>query len=282
MKFNEITVVGAGFMGGGIIEVALEKGIKAVLIEGSEERAHNAAGIIMGRLTKKQQKGAISPQQLEEMKSNLQVSWELKDAATADIVIEAVSERMELKREIFQSLDKICPQEVIIASNTSSISINALAACTQRPDKVVGTHFFCPVPYMPIVELVPGLNTSEGTIAVAKELTEKLGKQWIMAKSYPAFTINRVLGALLNEATWLVYEGNDPAEIDKGMKLALDWKIGPLELSDFIGLDVCLDVQQSVYEGYQDPKYRPAPILKEYVRAGRLGRKSGRGFYDYS
>ena len=273
---SKIGVVGAGFMGSGIIQNAAEAGLEVIMVEVDMEKTHSALEAIKARVGAK-----VNNSQLSAVMGRVATSQRLDDLANADMVIEAVPEKIELKLKIFRNLDKICAEDTILATNTSSLSITELGACTGRPDKVIGTHFFCPVPKMPIIELVPGMDTSTATLDAAKNLADKMNKHWIVAKPYPAFIVNRVLGALLNEAIHLVYEGNEPADVDKGVKLAMDWKIGPLELADFIGLDVCLDVQQSVYNGFQDSKYRPCPLLKEYVSAGRLGRKTGRGFYQY-
>lgn len=273
---SKIGVVGAGFMGSGIIQNAAEAGLEVIMVEVDMEKTHSALEAIKARVGAK-----VNNSQLSTVMGRVATSQRLDDLANADMVIEAVPEKIELKLKIFRNLDKICAEDTILATNTSSLSITELGACTGRPDKVIGTHFFCPVPKMPIIELVPGMDTSTVTLDAAKKLADKMNKHWIVAKPYPAFIVNRVLGALLNEAIHLVYEGNEPADVDKGVKLAMDWKIGPLELADFIGLDVCLDVQQSVYNGFQDSKYRPCPLLKEYVSAGRLGRKTGRGFYQY-
>lgn len=273
---KKIGVVGAGFMGSGIIQNAVEVGLEVIMIEMDQQKTDNSLAAIKERIAAKNTAGKLT-----EIMGRLTASQQMEDLAQVDMVIEAVPEKMDLKVKIFATLDTICDKDTILATNTSSLSITELAAHTNRPDKVIGTHFFCPVPQMPIVELVPGMDTSDETLEAGKNLSEQMNKSWIIAKPYPAFIVNRVLGAVLNEAIHLVYEGNEPAEIDKGVKLAMDWKIGPLELADFIGLDVCLDVQQSVYNGFQDTKYRPCPLLKEYVSAGRLGRKTGRGFYKY-
>ncbi|WP_366921568.1 3-hydroxyacyl-CoA dehydrogenase NAD-binding domain-containing protein [Metallumcola ferriviriculae] len=277
---RRLGVVGAGFMGSGIVETALEADMAVVMVEASLQRAEEAFIAVKNRLEKKCTSGKLDAD-IGQLINNLSYTDRIEDISEVDMVVEAVSEQIELKKEVFRKLDQVCLESTILASNTSSISLTKLGAYTSRPEKVVGTHFFCPVPQMPLVELVPGLETSDETMNIAKDFAEQMGKQWIIAKPYPAFTINRVLGALLNEAFYLVYEGNAPQDVDKGMKLAMDWKIGPLELADFIGLDVCLDVQQSVYSGFQDNKYRPCPLLKEYVSAGRLGRKTGKGFYEY-
>jgi len=277
---TRIGVVGAGFMGSGIIQNAVESGLEVIMVEVNLEKAQQALEAIECRVEARIESNKLDAGK-DSVMDGLNISHMLEDLAGTDIVIEAVPEKIDLKKEIFGRIDRICAQDTVLATNTSSFSITELGASTDRPDKVIGTHFFCPVPQMPIVELVPGMETSTETMAIAKELAEIMNKHWIIAKPYPGFIVNRVLGALLNEAIHLVYEGNDPAEVDKGMRLAMDWKIGPLELADFIGLDVCLDVQQSVYRGFQDSKYRPCPLLKEYVSAGRLGRKAGRGFYVY-
>jgi len=267
-------------MGSGIIQNAVESGLEVIMVEVNLEKAQQALEAIERRVEARIESNKLDAGK-DSVMDGLNISHMLEDLAGTDIVIEAVPEKIDLKKEIFGRIDRICAQDTVLATNTSSFSITELGASTDRPDKVIGTHFFCPVPQMPIVELVPGMETSTETMAIAKELAEIMNKHWIIAKPYPGFIVNRVLGALLNEAIHLVYEGNDPAEVDKGMRLAMDWKIGPLELADFIGLDVCLDVQQSVYRGFQDSKYRPCPLLKEYVSAGRLGRKAGRGFYVY-
>ncbi len=277
-----IAVIGLGFMGRGLVQALAQAGYRVLMISREEERAAAVKGKIEGIIEKDAARGRISLEVKEKALLLMVPSGKIEDAAGCRMVIEAVPEKMELKKELFKKLHRVCPEEVIFGSNTSTLPITELAAASGRAGRFIGIHFFFPIPYNPLVELVPGHDTGAETLEEAKKLAQTLGKEYVVAKPYPAFIVNRVLGALMNEALWLLWEGNEPADVDKAMKLSMQWPLGPLELLDHIGLDVVLDCQQAVFEGFGDPRYRICPLLKEYVAAGRLGRKTGRGIYRYS
>lgn len=214
--------------------------------------------------------------------SHITFTTELTDGKDCDLVIEAVPEKLHLKKEIFKKLDEMMKEDAILASNTSSLSIAAISSVTKRPEQVVGLHFFSPVPIMKLLEIVKGINTSEEVIELAKQFATQIGKEVIVANDLPGFTVNRVLVPMMNEAAFLVLEGNDPEEIDRGMMLGANHPVGPLKLADLVGIDVLLFTLESLYEGFNDSKYRSCPILKRMVEAGHLGKKTGKGFYNYS
>ncbi|WP_200760937.1 3-hydroxyacyl-CoA dehydrogenase family protein [Effusibacillus dendaii] len=274
-------VIGAGLMGNGIAQTAAMAGYQVILVEQTEELAKKGLASIEQSLGKLIRKGNISEEDKQKVLDRIRLTTDLADGKEADLVVEAIPEKIELKRDLFRQLDLLVQPDSILATNTSSLSITELAAVTKRPDKVIGMHFFCPVPVMPLVEIVRALTTSDETFQKAESYARQFGKQTVVAKDSPAFIFNRVLIPMLNEAAFLVYEGTQPEDVDRTMKLAASHPIGPLELADYIGIDVLLDVIQSMYEGFQDPKYRPCPLLKKMVEAGRLGRKSGTGFYSY-
>ncbi len=215
------------------------------------------------------------------MLERIQFTTQLSDGKSANLVIEAVPEKLAIKQDLFRQLDQIVQAEAILASNTSSLSIAAIGSVTKRPDKVIGMHFFSPVPNMKLLELVKSIITSEETVQIAEQIGKKIGKETIIAPDYPGFIVNRVLVPMMNEAAFLVMEGNDPEEVDRGLMLGANHPMGPLRLADYCGLDVTLFTLESLYEGFNDPKYRPCPLLKRMVEAGMLGKKSGRGFYQY-
>jgi 3-hydroxybutyryl-CoA dehydrogenase len=282
MEIKKIGVVGAGTMGSGIAQVAATSGFEVILQDISEEQLNRALKTMEKSLDKLREKGKISEAR-ESILSRVQITTEMASLKGADFVIEAVFENVEVKKQVLQALDSLLRAEVIITSNTSSISITRLAAFTSRADRFMGMHFMNPVPLMALVELIKGLQTSPETFAIVKELAEKMGKVPVEASDFPGFISNRILMPMINEAVFALMEGVGTAEaIDTVMKLGMNHPMGPLALADLIGLDVCLNIMEVLYEGFRDPKYRPCPLLRKMVEAGYLGRKSGRGFYNYS
>ncbi|TCJ04597.1 3-hydroxyacyl-CoA dehydrogenase NAD-binding domain-containing protein [Cytobacillus praedii] len=277
-----IGVIGFGTMGSGISQVCVEAGYEVIAIE--QDKAYFDRGLkqLSKNWNRAIEKGRASKETIEEYKSLLNTSTEWESVADADFIIEAVSEDMELKKQIFKRIDQIVNDEAIIVSNTSGLSITEIASVMRNPQRVMGFHFFNPVPVMKLVELIKGYDTSEETYQRSKELVESLGKEAIAVKESPLFAVNRILVPMINEAIFVLQEGVASADdIDKGMRLGANHPIGPLALADLIGLDTLLFVQDSLYEETQDSKYRAAPLLRKLVRAGHLGRKSGKGFYEY-
>ncbi len=285
MKVEDIKTIGvcgAGTMGAGIAQTAAVSGFNVILRDISDEALERGMNIIKKSLARIVKKGKMSQEDADAVVARIKTTKELSDLKDADYVIEAVFEKMELKKEIFGELDKITRPEVVLATNTSSLSITEIAASTGRPDKVVGMHFFNPVPVLPLVEIVKGLTTSDETVQLAYDLAKKMGKSPIKTKDQPGFIVNRILVPYINEAAWAYMEGVGSAEeIDEAMKLGANMPIGPLALIDLVGVDITLDVLEVLYREFGDPKFRPAPILRQMVRAGHLGRKTGRGFYVY-
>jgi len=282
MQIKNVAVVGGGTMGNGIAHVFAQSGYETVLIETKQEFLDRAISTIKKNLERQAKKGSITAEDISATMGRLKPSLDLNDAKIADLVIEAVFEDADVKGEIFEKLDKICGPGTIFASNTSSLPITAMAAKTSRPDKFIGMHFMNPVPMMKLVEVIRGIATSDETYKIVKELSEAVGKTPVEVNDYPGFVSNRVLMPMINEAIYCVMEGvAEPEAIDTVMKLGMAHPMGPLTLADFIGLDVCLDIMNVLYEGYSDSKYRPCPLLKKMVNAGFLGRKSGRGFFVY-
>ena len=270
-------------MGQGIAQVMVCNGYSVVQHDTSQELVGRGAERISRGLGRDIEKGRMTAEEKQQAESRLQTTTELKDLASSDIVIEAVTEKFEVKAAVFRSLEAVCRPEALFASNTSSISITRLAGVTGRPAQFVGLHFFNPVPVMKLVEIVPGLDTAEETVAAAEQIASSVGKTPIRAKDFPGFVSNRLLMPMINEAAFAVMEGVAAPEGVYGvMKLGMNHPMGPLELADLIGLDVCLDIMRVLYEGFHDSKYRPCPLLERMVEAGRLGRKSGRGFYNYA
>jgi len=277
-----VFVIGAGQMGAGIAQVAAQAGIETYLNDISEAYILKGIEKIRTLLEKNVAKGKISAGEKDRILSGIKPALSLDDAKDCDLVIEAVIEKIELKQEIFSRLDKICKSETILASNTSSLPITEIAAATARPEKVIGMHFMQPVPVMSLVEVIRGLATSDETFGIVEELSKKMGKVPVEVKDVPGFISNRVLQMMINEAIYCVYEGvASPEGIDEIMKRGMNHPMGPLQLADFIGLDTVLYIMETMYKGYSDSKYRPCPLLRQYVKAGWLGRKSGRGFYTY-
>lgn len=279
---NKVAVLGAGQMGSGIAHVLAQQEYEVVLFDIAEGQLQKALAGIGKNLERQAKKGLIDSDGIPAIIGRIGTTMKMEDLADCDLAIEAVSEKESLKLDIFKKLDQIVKPEAILASNTSSIPITRIAAVTARPEKVIGMHFMNPVPVMKLVEVIRGLATSEETFAAIGTLVEKLGKEMAVSADYPGFIVNRILIPMINEAAFALFEGVASAEdIDKGMKLGTNQPMGPLTLADFIGLDTCLAIMEVLYEGFKDSKYRPCPLLVKMVEAGRLGRKSGHGFYVY-
>ncbi|HEX3481637.1 MAG TPA: 3-hydroxybutyryl-CoA dehydrogenase [Kofleriaceae bacterium] len=279
---QRIGVVGAGQMGQGIAQVAAQAGLEVLLVDAAPDLAQAGIGKIKKQLDRLVEKAKLDAAARDQTLGRLRAGDALRELAPCDVVIEAAPEREELKLQIFKSLGDVCKDEAILASNTSSISITKIAAASGRPDRVIGMHFMNPVPVMKLVEIVRGLPTSQQTYDTVVELARRFGKTTIGARDIPGFIVNRMLIPLLNEACYGLYEGlGTAADIDTGVRLGLNHPMGPLELSDLIGLDTCLAIAEVLHRELGDDKYRPCPLLRQYVAAGWLGKKVGRGFYQY-
>lgn len=275
-------VVGAGQMGSGIAQVMAQAGFQVVLQDIGEPFLESGLDRIRQSLDRLRSKGKISREQASEALNRIRTTVEMAPLGEADIVIEAATENLKVKEEIFQKLDAVAQAGAILATNTSSISITKIASATKRPDKVIGMHFMNPVPVMELVEIIRGLATSEETFRCVETLARAVGKTPVEAQDYPGFIVNRILMPMINEAVYALYEGvGKPQDIDTAMKLGTNQPMGPLALADLIGLDTCLSILEVLHGGLGDSKYRPCPLLRKYVDAGYLGRKSGRGFYTY-
>ncbi len=276
-------VIGSGQMGNGIAQVAAMSGMNVIMNDINEEFAQKGLDNITKLLTRSVSKGKLGEDQKHAILGRIRLSTDLKNLAEADFVVEAATENETLKFKIFKDLDAICSPDVILATNTSSIPIGRIATQTQRPDKIIGMHFMNPVPVMKLVEVIRGLATSDETFRITWDLSQSFGKTPAEANDFPAFIANRILLPMINEAVYCLYHGVGKKEdIDTVMKLGMNHPMGPLELADLIGLDTCLAVMQTLYNGFNDSKYRPCPLLRKYVEAGWLGRKTGRGFYEYT
>ncbi|HVA79693.1 MAG TPA: 3-hydroxybutyryl-CoA dehydrogenase [Candidatus Binataceae bacterium] len=282
MAVSTVGVIGAGQMGAGIAQVTAQAGISVVMHDVTPELTRRGVDSITRNLERMIARGRFKPEERDRVMARVATSARLEDLAAVDFVIEAVIENEDAKIALLQRLDKICPPEVIFASNTSSISITRMGARTSRADRVIGMHFMNPVPAMKLVEIIRGLATSDETFQATRILAERVGKMTMTAQDFPGFIVNRVLLPMINEAIYTLYEGvGGVIDIDTAMKLGTNQPMGPLELADLIGLDTCLAIMEVMQRVLGDDKYRPCPLLKKYVDAGYLGRKAGRGFYKY-
>lgn len=279
---QKVMVIGAGQMGSGIAQVCAQAGFEVILNDMKQAFFERGLGVITKNLARDVEKGRKTEEEKQAILSRISMSLDLHDAENVDIVIEAAVENMEIKQSIFKQLDDIAPAHAILATNTSSLPITEIAAVTSRPEKVIGMHFMNPVPVMKLVEIIRGLATADEVYKAVEEMTHKLAKTPVEVNDYPGFISNRILMPMINEAIYALYEGVASKEaIDDVMKLGMNHPMGPLTLADFIGLDTCLSIMEILHDGFGDSKYRPCPLLRKYVAAGWLGKKSGRGFYVY-
>ena len=282
MAIKTFGVIGAGQMGGGIAQVAAMSGLDVIMNDIKTEFVEKGFEVISTILSRGVDKGKMSDDDKSAILGRIKTSVNLADMASADYVVEAATENEQIKFQLFEDLDEICGEAAILATNTSSIPIGRIAAQTRRPEKVIGMHFMNPVPVMKLVEVIPGIATSDETLQVTWELAEKFGKTPAKASDYPGFIANRILLPMINEAVYCLYHGvGNREDIDTVMKLGMNHPMGPLALADLIGLDTCLAIMETLHDGFKDSKYRPCPLLRKYVEAGWLGRKVGKGFYNY-
>lgn len=282
MEIKKVMVIGAGQMGAGIAQVCVQSGFEVYLHDMKEAAIDKGIQLMEKLMTRNVDKGRMTDEEKQAAFSRLSRSTSIEDAKDVDLVIEAIVENMEVKTKVFRTLDEVAPAHTILASNTSALPITEIAAATNRPDKVIGMHFMNPVPVMKLVEMIRGLQTSDETFVTIQQMTKALAKTPVEVKDFPGFVSNRVLMPMINEAIYTVFEGvASPEDIDTVMKLGMNHPMGPLTLADFIGLDTCLYIMEVLHEGFGDSKYRPCPLLRQYVKAGWLGKKSGRGFFQY-
>jgi len=282
MEIKKVLVIGAGQMGGGIAQVCAQAGYDVKLNDIKEDFYEKGLAVITKNLSRNVEKGRMTEDEKNAVLGRITKSLDLQDAHDVDIVIEAAVENMDIKKSIFEKLDGIAPEHAILATNTSSLPITEIAAVTKRPENVIGMHYMNPVPVMKLVEIIRGLATSDEVYDAVEDMTRKLSKTPVEVNDFPGFVANRVLMPMINEAIYTLYEGVASKEaIDEVMKLGMNHPMGPLQLADFIGLDTCLYIMETLHEGFGDSKYRPCPLLRKYVNAGWLGKKSGRGFYEY-
>lgn len=283
MEIKKIMVIGAGQMGGGIAQVSAQAGFATVQYDINMDLVNKGIALIEKNLARDVSRGKKTEAEKAAILGRIQPSIRLEDAADCDLIVEAIVENFDIKKKVFEELDRIAPPHAILASNTSSLPITQIAAVTKRPGQVIGMHFMNPVPVMKLVEVIRGLATTDDVYNTIEEASVKMGKVPVWCNDVPGFISNRVLQVMINEALWELYEGVAPAKnIDDIMKLGMNHPMGPLELADLIGLDTVLAILNVMYQGYGDPKYRPSPLLKQYVQAGWLGRKVGKGIYDYN
>jgi 3-hydroxybutyryl-CoA dehydrogenase len=282
MDIKTFGVIGAGQMGGGIAQVAAASGLFVIMNDINEQFVQGGMKTIAKNLSRQVEKGILKEDDSKNILGRIKTSTSLKDMSGADFVVEAASEKEDIKFPIFKELDAVCPQHAILSTNTSSIPIGRVASKTKRPEKVIGMHFMNPVPVMKLCEIIRGIATSEETFTITWDLALKFNKTPAEANDYPGFISNRILMPMINEAVYCLYHGVGTKEsIDTVMKLGMNHPMGPLALADLIGLDTCLSIMETLYNGFCDSKYRPCPLLRKYVEAGWLGRKSGKGFYEY-
>ncbi|RDZ14210.1 3-hydroxybutyryl-CoA dehydrogenase [Priestia megaterium] len=282
MNIETVMVIGAGQMGAGIAQVFAASGYQVSLYDVDQRNTQKGIEGIDKRLKKQVGKGSLSAKEYEEIMERLHLANEITAAQTADLIVEAVVEKMEVKQAIFAELDSLAPSHTVLATNTSSLPITEIAAVTTRPEKVIGMHFMNPVPVMKLVEIIRGLATTDEVYQAVYETTKKLNKTPVEVHDFPGFVSNRILMPMINEAVFTLYEGvANEEDIDQVMKLGMNHPMGPLTLADFIGLDTCLFIMETLHKGFGDDKYRPCPLLRKYVKAGWLGRKTGKGFFTY-
>ncbi|MED4015882.1 MULTISPECIES: 3-hydroxybutyryl-CoA dehydrogenase [Sutcliffiella] len=283
MSIQKVMVIGAGQMGSGIAQVCAQAGYDVIVNDVKQESLDKGLANITKNLNRNVEKGRMTEEEKEATLNRLTWTQAIEDASSVDIVIEAAVENMDIKKSIFKTLDQHAPAHAILATNTSSLPITEIAAVTSRPEKVIGMHFMNPVPVMKLVEIIRGLQTADEVYNSIEDMTKKLAKVPVEVNDFPGFVSNRVLMPMINEAIYTVYEGvATPEAVDEVMKLGMNHPMGPLTLADFIGLDTCLYIMETLHEGFGDDKYRPCPLLRKYVKAGWLGKKTGRGFYTYS
>lgn len=283
MEIKKIMVVGAGQMGGGIAQVAAQAGYDVLLNDIKQEFVDKGLAVMAGNLERNVSKGKMTAEEKAAILGRIKSSISLEDAKDVDLVIEAAVENMQIKAQIFKTLDEVAPAHCILSTNTSSLPITEIAAFTKRPEKFIGMHFMNPVPVMKLVEIIRGLATTDEVYKIIEDMSVKMGKVPVEVNDFPGFISNRVLMPMLNEAIYTVFEGvAAPEAVDNVMKLGMNHPMGPLQLADFIGLDTCLAIMETLYAGFGDSKYRPCPLLRKYVKAGWLGKKVGKGFYNYS